>query len=468
MKAVRFVGAKGSGASRYRDALTDERTVVIDSYSAKANVTLGFRLDGKALEIKPPPDARDLLDLAVAVYVADEMHPRESGQDGWSRRFEFLVPVRHPTAWEGAEEHLSQALGILSGDDFTFRWCSRRALGAIGNHRTRLPKKFDTVCLFSGGVDSLLGAVGLLEEGRRVLLVGHQAGGATASAQTALAEGLRNRYPGRVSLVQCRAARRLSDAVSFPLPEKCEDTHRTRSFLFLSLAVAVARAAGIEDVFIAENGLIALNPPLQVSRLGTATTRTAHPRYLIQLHSFFESLGVFEGTVRNPFLYQSKTEMVRDAASALYPLLARSVSCTRPTRYQNMGVRHCGYCVPCIYRRAAFLEASIDAAGDYGFDVFGDLTNLSSHKQAEFRVLVRFARRVVGATRAQLEAIVVSNGVFDPVAAGELGPAATSGYEPWAEMLSRWAGDFLDKVGKLSSQSTLAVLGPDTSGKAAM
>src|SRR5262249_34675144 len=151
---------------------------------------------------------------------------------------------------------------------------------------------------------------------------------------------------------QCRVARSKNVKPAFVLPPKVEDSHRPRSFLFLSLAVAIARVTNITHVYIPENGLIALNPPLQVSRIGSHSTRTAHPVFLTRFLKFLRSANLFEGTIQNPFLYLSKTDMLRGLDPSLIPLVTRSVSCSHPSRYHDEGVRHCGYCVPCMYRRA--------------------------------------------------------------------------------------------------------------------
>ena len=127
-------------------------------------------------------------------------------------------------------------------------------------------------------------------------------------------------------------------------------THRPRSLLFLALAVAIANAVKINKIYIPENGLIALNPPLGKSRLGTLSTRTAHPRYLVELAEFLAATHIFKGDIKNPFFFFSKTDMLRGLKKKLAPAILRSVSCARPSRYKQLGVRHCGYCVPCIYR----------------------------------------------------------------------------------------------------------------------
>ena len=58
-------------------------------------------------------------------------------------------------------------------------------------------------------------------------------------------------------------------------------------------------------------GLSRLNSSLQISRVGSLSTRTAHPIFLKNFLDLLRSLGIYEGTIRNPFLYESGTDMLR-------------------------------------------------------------------------------------------------------------------------------------------------------------
>src|SRR3546814_14385827 len=63
-----------------------------------------------------------------------------------------------------------------------------------------------------------------------------------------------------------------------------ENTQRGRSFLFYSLATLAASAIdGRTTVDIPENGLIALNVPLDPLRFGALSTRPAHPHFIARL-----------------------------------------------------------------------------------------------------------------------------------------------------------------------------------------
>jgi hypothetical protein len=225
--------------------------------------------------------------------------------------------------------------------------------------------------------------------------------------------------------------------------------------------VSIANAAGAETIYLPENGLIAINAPLQKSRLGTLSTRTAHPRYLGELADFLQNTGTFKGAIKNPFLFKSKTDMLKRAKSLAKPLL-RSVSCARPSRYRDKGVNHCGYCVPCIYRRVAMIEAGLDERTTYAFSVFDDLLQLDTFKQLDFRALVRWAERVVAATSIEREMMVLSHGSFPVSAAERFGLEASDSYAIWGDMLLRWSNDFLSKLDSIATPAVRRALGRST------
>ncbi|MDX2201037.1 MAG: Qat anti-phage system QueC-like protein QatC [Phycisphaerae bacterium] len=459
MKFLRYVGRDGCKAKEYRDALVSKDTAVIDSLPRGGNVSLFFELNERRCKINFPDDARDLLDLGLVVYIADEMVLREAAPDGWTRDLEFMFPVATPKAWMGGAETLRKLITFLSGDITRFNFIERGRLPLVGTHRLRLRSRFDCVCLFSGGTDSLLGALALLDAKKSVLLVGHQADSVTSAAQSALAAMLHKLYPDQVFLVQSRVARSRGKKPRYALPDKVEESHRPRSLLFLSIAAAIAKTLGVTEIHIPENGLIALNPPLQTSRIGTLSTRTAHPTFLSLFAQFLVQAKLLTPRLRNPFIYDSKTDMIGAADSKLYPLLRRAVSCARPSRNNNLGVRHCGYCVPCVHRRAAFAPVGIDDANDYAHDVFKDLGSCTLHKQADFRALVRFATRVMNASVFERELIVLSQGAFSPELGGALGPRKTTTYQPWTDMLERWATSFIQLIDARCSRETNAILG---------
>jgi hypothetical protein len=166
-----------------------------------------------------------------------------------------------------------------------------------------------------------------------------------------------NREPRRV-----RLGMSFTDKVSPGVGR--EESTRGRSFLFIALAAmagsGLARHFSLE---VPENGLIALNVALDTVRLGSLSTRTTHPYYLRRWNELLSQVGI-DGIIVNRYWDKTKGEMMD---SCLKPDLLRelagdSLSCAHPAagRWVKSAAgrhSHCGHCVPCIIRQAAFDHA---------------------------------------------------------------------------------------------------------------
>ena len=202
--------------------------------------------------------------FALGVWAADKLVPRGPRPDAWTR--ELLVDIPATPAWSRFASGLIPLMNFLTGD-----------VWAIRPRETQVDIEFagtwshnwqpTAIALFSGGLDSLTGAIDLLEEGHRLVLVSHYDYGQLAASQQSLAAALAEHYgPDRLHHLAVR--------VQFEGPEL---TLRSRSLLYLSLGLTAATAfPGQLPLFIPENGWIALNPPLTLNRLGAYSTRTTH------------------------------------------------------------------------------------------------------------------------------------------------------------------------------------------------
>ena len=123
-----------------------------------------------------------------------------------------------------------------------------------------------------------------------------------------------------------------------------------------------------------ENGWVSLNPPLTGNRLGAYSTRTTHPHFLAQLSSLWQRAGL-RHPLTNPYQGHTKGEMLPDCRNLplLKELFARTVSCSRPvvSRWQRQPAGSCGYCYPCLMRRAALHRLGWDDGSQYLIDVLG-------------------------------------------------------------------------------------------------
>jgi len=194
------------------------------------------------------------------------------------------------------------------------------------------------------------------------------------------------------------------------------------------------------------------------ARLGTLSTRTAHPRYLASFSETIDRLGVFSGAVRNPFLFLSKTDMIAASDLTCGSLLLQTVSCAHATnvpRWAGRGdLEHCGYCVPCLYRRAAMIAAGLDKPESYLQDIFTDAPNMTPTRTADFRALTAFAKRVAKANAVERQMIVLSHGTFTPSVSSTIGPHTVTDYSTWSDMLKRWADAYLGTVIAKSNAAT--------------
>ncbi len=200
------------------------------------------------------------------------------GRD-WRRHFRFVVPVRNPILWSRPDllGALTDTLAFMSEDDFGFEFVQHNAPAPFARYLDLGPargKQFalDEVLLFSGGMDSLCGALTELQEHprKRLLLVSHQSSTKMATRQKALATALHERFPERVLHVPVRAG--ITDVT----PR--EFTQRTRSFLFS--AIAAAAGAGQRRILFYENGVVSFNLPIAGQIIGARASRTTHPRTL--------------------------------------------------------------------------------------------------------------------------------------------------------------------------------------------
>ena len=115
-----------------------------------------------------------------------------------------------------------------------------------------------------------------------------------------------------------------------------------------------------------------LNPPLTLNRLGSYSTRTTHPYFLGGLLDFWREAGIIQ-ELRNPFRDLAKGEMLARSRNQglLEKLAPLSISCARPVagRWQKEAGGACGYCYPCLVRRAALHRLGWDRGRDYRLDV---------------------------------------------------------------------------------------------------
>ena len=313
------------------------------------------------LGVHPSEIGVDLAVLAIHVHAADTRIARSSeSQDGWTREIRLLVPVSDVKLWKSVSTRIKEILDFLTGDKWEIEFRSRPKQNAkvVPDKLADLvAPTFDVVNLFSGGLDSLIGAIDSLEDGKTPLFVSHAGEGAVSTSQEECFHGLSEQYRKKSNFDRLRVW------VSFDRgivdDSDGESTTRGRSFLFFALGIFAGTGLGRAfDLMVPENGLIALNVPLDPLRMGALSTRTTHPHYIARWNELVAALGV-PAKIVNPYMLMTKGEMVKNCGNSklLDKLAIHSVSCSSPAkeRYRGQSSGHCGHCLPCLIRRAALL-----------------------------------------------------------------------------------------------------------------
>ncbi len=322
------------------------------------------------------PIAKDLLEVAATLYVADTSISRgETDVYGrnWQRRIHAVMPVRNVRKWNANKALLSELVTYLSGDasiTFDFRQHGRpkvspeflpfppSAQGFQGAKR---------IVLFSGGLDSLAGAADLVKAGEVPLLVSHRSSPSRTTLQKSVAEELGNKAQKKLPGIGVWITRRDKEAV--------DNSQRLRSFLYLALAAVIAHELQIESVSYCENGITTFNLPLSDQRIGSRSTRTTNPRVIRLFSLLVDKVMGRAIRIENPFLFWTKRQVVErllqlDCAG----MVKTALSCTRTYRVEKTK-RHCGVCFQCLTRRFAVVSAlaeAYDPTDDYVKDVFKD------------------------------------------------------------------------------------------------
>lgn len=383
------------------------------SLSSSIDIDFSTLLDKCA---EPTNLAVDFLFVSAVIYCIDKLIPRSISIDNWTRQLQVEIPVSDPDLWNQNAENFNSAISFLTGDFWNISYRDLECnLVRPKKVRYRLfPLETpDAVSLFSGGLDSLIGAIDWLESNPEgtIKLVSHYDPDVAGpkSDQKRLIGELKEYYGNRISYVQVRVGQ---------TPSGGEATFRSRSIIFIGLGIYVASSVGENiSLIMPENGNIALNVPLTPSRRGACSSRTAHPFFLNSIGKEIQDLG-FQNRIINPFELKTKGECVEQCfnQSVLRNLASISVSCAKRGRHKihsiNRSARQCGRCMPCIYRRAALHKIGLDTE-DYGRDICKGEVDLESNQKLvdDFRAYVSFISR--NPSRDEISSLLLANGNLD-------------------------------------------------------
>jgi len=361
--------------------VSDQRRLplYLNLWGNAANVRLEIEDLHRTLSRDLPAEMEDLVEIATYVYCADQAL-RRSGQDTdtfgakWRRSFRLVVPVRRPAFWNTPDVRgrLQRLLEFLSDDFYQFDFVAAKTPPTFQRYldfgqTVAAASPIDQVVMFSGGLDSLAGAIDEIKKQRRnVIFVTHLPTAKNSGFLSDLGAGLRR-------LAAANAPLHVNVRVNKEKGLGREYTQRTRSFLFGALGFTVARMVGTDNLRFYENGVVSLNLPVCAQVIGGRATRTTHPRVLAEMAELFSLIAGQPFRLTNPFIWLTKAEVIKSIVdSGAGHLIATSISCAH-TWERTLEHTHCGSCSQCIDRRFAIIAADaehLDPLSHYKTDIF--------------------------------------------------------------------------------------------------
>jgi Queuosine biosynthesis protein QueC len=308
----------------------------------EANYHLVFNRLVNGLPERLTPRQMDWLETLSAIFAADMICDRGEGDLDWNRSIDLFLPARDPDFSELLASQLQDVFGSLTDDRLSLHFVQENDPAEPPRTRTNAFPNAAGVALLSGGMDSFVGALSLLSENAAspFLFVSHSSSGAASASQASLRPILRG----------------ISSVSEFPLftAEKrqnfptSEGSQRSRSLLYIGAAATVAAAMGIEDVFLNENGVMAVHLPMGEARIGSYSTRTASPQLLDEMARLASLALERPIRIRNVLLQLTKPDVAQLGADLGHAATLReTISCWSAGRTRE----HCGYCAPCMMRR---------------------------------------------------------------------------------------------------------------------
>lgn len=325
----------------------------------------------------------DLFIIALSIFAIDKRISRSKFKDCWTRELKVSIPVIEFDKWTSIAKKWNELLCFLTGDIWELSFRKTNNIYSLRTKHSRIKLDINgcnSVCLFSGGLDSFCGAIKLLEQGDSPCLFGHNEYPKLRKKQNDLAAMFREEYKEQTA--NSRAPENSQGKLT-----GSENTSRGRSLLFLCAALTIANIIGNDiPVYIPENGFIGLNIPLTDSRKGSCSTRTTHPYFLKCFKLILENVGI-KNPILNPFAFFTKREIVDSVKNtiAFKRGFADTISCSHPCNrgLNKYGVReyplNCGYCYPCLIRKSSLLDVDTSSERywmkDISLKFFNDFSN---------------------------------------------------------------------------------------------
>jgi len=354
----------------------------LDENNTAQNIRIGLPYFIQKFNCHFPDRVKDLLEIAGYIYAADRLikrgDPYQLEYHSWSRNLHFHIKVRDFYFWDNPiiKEQLNELLCFMSGDksySFTFlkgaKDVGQKSLFDFEGIEFD-EKDNSEVALFSGGLDSLAGALQILEtSSSNLIIVSHHSNNpGVKRIQSDVYKMLRRDYGKRIKLFPFECNLTGDRAV--------EETQRTRLFLYTSIALSISIHTNKGEVNVFENGVTSINLSKRQDLINARASRTTHPKTLFLIERFFNSVSEKPIKINHPFIYKTKKgifDLIKRFKKESY--INSTLSCTKTfNKFQNNSqATHCGTCSQCIDRRfSAYASGLEEFDAIYNCDISKD------------------------------------------------------------------------------------------------
>ncbi len=391
------------GAAMPADDLSFKKEEIVELATQGEKRNVNLKVEDVATIFKADLSKRltDFLEIASYVYAGDASTRRDGAwtddytTESWGRNFKFIIPVRDLEFWSKpkTKNALIHALNFLSDDFYQFEFLllkkepPKQIYLQYGTAKKWPFQDVDRVLMFSGGLDSLAGAIESSEQGKNLVLVSHR-------PVTTLDSRRKKRYDELRKTIS-------TPTICIPVwvnKEKKlgrEHTQRTRSFLFVALGTAVAESVKAEGIRFFENGIVSVNLPVADEVLRARASRTTHPYMLILLGRLCSLVAGRRLVIDNPYLFKTKCDVVSVFSKPKFkPLIQLTCSCAHTGFFHSKTQWHCGACSQCIDRRFAILAAGLESY-DPSYDYVSDVSTGPRKEGPEQNMAVDFVRHAL-------------------------------------------------------------------------
>jgi hypothetical protein len=179
---------------------------------------------------------QDLLTVTSAIFACDVAFKRGEREE-ITRSIELQVPVVNHAVFEGVKTDLEVLLWILSDDNWTLTF---QRVNGTPEARRDWPQGAGATVLFSGGVDSFVGAHELLAARgvTDVQLASHLTGNrVTRQSQQDLVSYLETKFGSSLNRIAVRTGGTRKDSYTYPSDADREETQRTPDDLLLDFHI---------------------------------------------------------------------------------------------------------------------------------------------------------------------------------------------------------------------------------------